>query len=283
MNHMYEHFKNIEHLYGNAYIQIPNGIFRDLRGIKTNTQQSSFAYAYLIAVAFLYKYAHYVDIDNGTYIQNKDIKQVLGYGGSTKTVDKIIKKDGILEEIGLISTTKKYPVQFTNSGDEINGFNAREFISIDMINEDYVNYDSIKNIVKNRNYEIKEPTFFFNYKEDIGTLYNYSNTHKITIQEFIRIVYDESLDNIHFLLYGFFKSRCFGYKDNTKEIALYKIVEDAGVGKDAFYSRLNDLKNNKFLDVNHKQFIITKEHNYISIEGNEYIFKGVAWPLFIWR
>jgi hypothetical protein len=276
MGHMYDHFKNIEYLYGNAYVQIPNGIFKDLQYIQSNTQQSSFAYAYLVAIAFLYKYAHFVDVDNGTYVQNNDIKQVLGYGKSTKTVDKIIKKNGILEEIGLIATTKSYPVQFTDSGEEINGHLARDFITIDMIDEDYVNYEVIKSTVKNRNYEIKEPTFFFDYKGDVGTLYDYSNTHKITIQEFMRIIYDESLDNIHFLLYGFFKSRCFGYKNNTQEIALYKIVEDAGVGKDAFYSRLDDLKKNGFLEVKHKPFVMGGERHDITIEGNEYIFKGVA-------
>lgn len=276
MGHMYEHFKNIEHLYGNAYVQIPNGVFKDLQHIKTNTQQSSFAYAYIVTVAFLYKYAHYVDVDNGTYIQNKDIKQLLGYGATTKSIDKIIKRNGILEEIGLIDTTKNYPVQVTHSNEEVNGYLARDFITIDMIDDNYVNYELIKGIVKNRNYEVKEPSFFFDYKGEVGTLYDYSNTHKITIQEFIRIVYDRGLDNIHFLLYGFFKSRCFGYKNNTQEIALYKIVEDAGVGKDAFYSRLDDMKKNGFLEVKHKQFVMAGEKHDISIEGNEYVFKGVA-------
>jgi len=272
---MYNHFKNIEILYGNAYIQMPNDIFRELQLIKSNAKQYSFAYVYLITIAFLYKYAHYVDVDNETYIQNNDIKQILGYGKSTKTVDRIIKKNGILEELGLISTTKNYPIHFTISNEEINGYFARDFLLIDSINEDYVNYESIKKIVKNRNYEIKEPTFLFNYKGAVGTLYDYSNTHKITIQEFMSIVYDENLDNMHFLLYGFFKSKCYGYKNNAKEIALYKIIGDVGFSKDSFYSRLDDLKSKRMIEVNHKPFLMYKKEGENVGDANEYIFKGV--------
>src|SRR5205085_6833882 len=105
---MYEHFKNIEFLYGeDVSIQIPNGIFKKLssniknRNGSTNIQQTSFAYAYIVMNAFLYKYAHFVDVDNGTYIQNADIKGLLGYNKVTKTIDYIIKKGGVLDMIGL--------------------------------------------------------------------------------------------------------------------------------------------------------------------------------------
>lgn len=279
--YMYEHFKNIEVMYGNAYVQMPNGIFRNLLSIKskngsTNIKQSSFAYAYLVAVAFLYKYAHFVDIDNNTYIQNADIKQVLGYGKSTKTIDKIIKKDGILESMGLIQTTKDYPVQFIESNDIINNYTARDFITINMINSDYINYKSIKDVVKNKNYEIREPTFFFDCDGDVGTLYEYSNTHRITIKEFMRFVYDKTFNNIDFLMYSFFKSKCHGLKDNSKEIALYKIIANMGIGKDAFYSHLKNLKDKNLIEVNHKSFKMVGDKHDSSIEANEYIFKGVC-------
>src|SRR6185437_11372928 len=151
---MYNHFKNIENMYGKAYVQIPNGIFRDLsRNIKsrnqTNIKQASFEYAYLVTIAFLYKYAHFVDVDNGTYIQNKDIKQLLGYGKTTKTIDKIIKKNGILEQIGLIKTTKDYPISVEYTDEKINDINMREFVTISMLGTDNINYNMVKEIVKN--------------------------------------------------------------------------------------------------------------------------------------
>lgn len=277
---MYKHFKNIEYLYGDkAYIQMPNGIFRDLsNSIKsrnsTNIQQSSFAYSYLVTLAFLYKYAHFVDVDNETYIQNSDIKQVLGYDKTTKTIDKIIKKNGILEKMELVSTTNDYPVIVNYLDDEVNGVKIRNFITINSMTDEDVNYNLIKSIVKNRNYEIREPTFLFDYNGDIGTLYNYENTHRITIKEFLEIIYNEKFDNIDFMMYSYFKSKCHGLIRNTKAIALYKISLELGIGKDCFYIHLKSLKKAKYIEVNHKCWK-SPNCNEEKMDANEYIFRGV--------
>lgn len=277
---MYNHFENIEKLYGRAYVQIPNGLFFDLsNNIKTNgkinIKQISFAYSYLVAVAFLYKYAHFVDIDNGTYIQNSDIKQLLGYGKTTKTVDRIIKKNGILEEIGLVKTTSDYPVEVEYTNEKINNINIRDFITISKLGADNINYIMVKEIVKNNNYEIKEPSFLFEYKEDIGSLYNYENTHKITLKEFLFFIGDDNLDNIDFLMYSFFKCKCYGLKDNAKSIALDKIVIEMGIGRDAFYIHLEKLKEYKFIEVHHKGWRVSGKRKN-DMEANDYFFKGIS-------
>lgn len=278
MKYMIAHFKNIQYLYGDdAYIQMPNDIFKNLsRNIKnrsgsTNIRQSSFAYVYLVCIGFLYKYAQFVDLNNGTYIQNTDIKQILGYSKSTKSIDHIIKKNGVLENIGLIKTTKNYPVSVIYGEDEYNNLKIREFITINNIDKDSTIYNKVKSIVKNRNYEIKEPTYMFEYNGNIGTLYDYSNTHKITINEFIKLVYDERFDNIDFMLYFFFKSRCYNLnKSNTKSISLIQIINEIGMGKDAFYAHLKIMKDNNILSVIHKEWV-----NGGKGESNEYSFIGI--------
>lgn len=278
MKYMIAHFKNIQYLYGDdAYIQMPNDIFKNLsRNIKnrsgsTNIRQSSFAYVYLVCIGFLYKYAQFVDLNNGTYIQNTDIKQILGYSKSTKSIDHIIKKNGVLENIGLIKTTKNYPVSVIYGEDEYNNLKIREFITINNIDKDSIIYNKVKSIVKNRNYEIKEPTYMFEYNGNIGTLYDYSNTHKITINEFIKLVYDERFDNIDFMLYFFFKSRCYNLnKSNTKLISLMQIINEIGISKDSFYAHLKIMKDNKILSVIHKEWINDGEG-----ESNEYSFIGI--------
>lgn len=278
MKYMIAHFKNIQYLYGDdAYIQMPNDIFKNLsRNIKnrsgsTNIRQSSFAYVYLVCIGFLYKYAQFVDLNNGTYIQNTDIKQILGYSKSTKSIDHIIKKNGVLENIGLIKTTKNYPVSVIYGEDEYNNLKIREFITINNIDKDSTIYNKVKSIVKNRNYEIKEPTYMFEYNGNIGTLYDYSNTHKITINEFIKLVYDERFDNIDFMLYFFFKSRCYNLnKSNTKSISLIQIINEIGMGKDAFYAHLKIMKDNSILSVIHKEWV-----NGGKGESNEYSFIGI--------
>lgn len=278
MKCMIEHFKNIQCLYGDdAYIQMPNDIFKNLskniknRSGSTNIRQSSFAYVYLVCIGFLYKYAQFVDLNSGTYIQNTDIKQILGYSKSTKSIDHIIKKNGVLENIGLIKTTKNYPVSVVYGEDEYNNLKIREFITINSIDKDSIIYNKAKSIVKNRNYEIKEPTYMFEYNGNIGTLYDYSNTHKITINEFIKLVYDERFDNIDFMLYFFFKSRCYNLnKNNTKSISLMQIINEIGISKDSFYAHLKIMKDSKILSVIHKEWANDGEG-----ESNEYSFIGV--------
>lgn len=270
---MYEHFENIKLLYGDAYVQMPNEIFRDLSSsINKNIQQVAFAYSYLTVVSMLYKYAHFVDVDNGTYIQNADIKELLGYTRITKTIDPIIKKGGVLDSIGLTETIKNYPVRFMhNPTEQINNVPIREFVTINDIDNLDINYSAIKGIVKNRNYTVKEPTFFFNYKDDNGTLYDYSNTFRITIDELMQFIFADDFNNIDFLLYGYFKSQCKGLKDDSKGIALNIIVSTLGIGKDAFYEHLNVLKGKGAIDVIHKGWT----PNGKSAESNEYFFKGV--------
>src|SRR5690606_23175062 len=271
--YMYEHFKNIKNLYGKTYVQLPNGIFKDLAKIKQNIQQVSFCFSYMVTISFLYKYAHFVDVDNGAYIQNGDIKQILGYNAKTKSVHKFIKKNGVLEELGLISSTKDYPVEVEYTEEQINNVNMREFKTVSMLSADNIHYSMIKEIVKNRNYEIREPLFFFEYDDEVGTLYNYENTFEITLDEFMLFVYDKDLDNTDFFLYCYFKSRCYGLKDNMKQIALDNIVSDLCIGKDSFYLHLDKLKDRGFVNVNHKGWRTGEKEG--EIEANDYYFKGI--------
>jgi hypothetical protein len=281
---MIEHFEELKHQDGKTNVRLPNNIFRCLStNIKNksgsiNIQQVAFSYVYLITNALLYKYAHFVSIDNGTYIQNSDIKELLGYNRGTKSIDKVIKKNGILDELGLTLTTKEYPIYYTiNPQEKINDIPLREFTTINERSDvNDINYSKIKKIVKNRNYEIKEPLFITKEFEDseYGTLYNIERTHEITIKEFITFISDNELNNIDFLIYGYLKSRCKGYRGNLKAIALYKMVCEIGIDRSAFYDHLELLKKKKYIAVNHKEWKM-KGEKYKDMESNEYIWLGV--------
>ncbi len=281
---MEKHFGNIEYLYGNASVQMPNGIFRKLseeiknkRG-STNIQQVAFAYVYLAVVSILYKYAHFVDIDNGTYMQNSDIKELLGYNRITKSIDKIIKKGGVLDELGLTSTTKDYPIRFEEHPTEtINEICLRDFVGISEMNANDYNYNSIQNIVKNRNYEVKEPLFLTTGYDnnDYGTLYSMENTHQIRLRELLCLLFDAETNNIDIMLYFFFKAKCKGFKENMRAIALYKIIFEVGIDKTAFYNHLNILKEKGYIAVVHKGWKMPTERGSGDMEANEYYFKGV--------
>lgn len=283
MCYLKNHFGNIEYLHGKANVRLPNSIFRDLStAIKsnngsTNIQQVAFAYVYLVTVSLLYKYAHFVDIDNDSYISNADIKELLGYNRTTKSIDKVIKKNGILDQLNLTKTTKNYPVRFEmHPNDRINNIPIREFFTINDLSENDVSYSELKRIVKNRNYEIKEPLFMTteNGDNDYGTLYSMERTHRIDIDEFLKFIFDDEMNNIDFLMYGFFKAKCKGYPEDMKAIAVYKITLELGIDRTTFFKHLELLKGKGYVEVNHKDWKM-KDDNYKKMEANEYFWKGI--------
>lgn len=280
---MRPHFENIKYLYGDdCAIRLPNSIFRTLsdsiknKSGKTNSQQIAFSYVYLIAVGFLHKYAHFVDMDNESYIQNSDIKELLGYSKTTKSIDKIIKKGGVLDELELTSTTKNYPVGFSfNRQESINNIPLREFTYIHNCADTLS--DLMRAIVKNRNYEVKEPLYMTtgNAESEYGTLYSIERTHAITITELLTFLDDDALDNIDFLIYGYVKSRCKGYPENMKSMTIYKMVMEIGIDRTTFYSRISLLKERQYIAVIHKQWKRKKEGEQIKMEANDYCWLGV--------
>lgn len=283
---MIQHFKNIEYLYGKkASIQMPNGIFRELSACiknsseNANSQQVSFAYAYLISIAFLYKYTNFVDLDNGTYIQNSDLKEVLGYSKETKSINRIIAKDGILEKMGLVETTKDFPVRhYLDRSDDLDGLPLWSFILKSEIDERDILYEAIKKTVKNRNYEIREPLFLTTgYKDnDYGTLYSLPRTHEITIHEFVQLLSNEETNNIDIMLYGYLKSKCKGYRYNAKDLSLQKILGETGLDSKSFYRHLDILKRHLYINVRHGKWRMKNPDRFIRMESNRYYWKGVS-------
>lgn len=242
---------------------------------KSNVQQIAFAYSYIVAVSFLYKYTHFVDLNNETYVQNADIKEILGYNRNTKTIDKVIKKDGILDLMGITRTTKNYPIYHIDDlSNSINGIPIRELTYIEDIEKDDGIRMILKDIVRNRNYEIKEPLFMSEAfgNRDYSTIYSYESTHKITLDEFIDIIFDEETNNVDFLLYCYFKCKCKGFKKDTRMISLNTITRDTGMDSSTFYRHISILKERKYIDVEHKGW----QTDFNTVESNDYCWKGIS-------
>jgi DNA-binding transcriptional ArsR family regulator len=275
---LYKHLKNISKNNKDAFIQMPNDIFEKLGTIikdeckKVNVKQLSFIYSYLVLNAFLYKYSHYVDIENRTYIQTSDIKQMLGYNKESRDINKFIKNGGILDTYRLTKPSKNYPIaSFRDYNEKVNGIPIYDFVYFDGTDNEFK--DMYHNqIVRNKNYEIKIPLFLFDYNDDVGTLYNYENTHKVELKEFLKIMHRLKLCNIDFMLYMYFKSMCFGFKNNKTSIARKTINKHLNMSIDAFYTHLNVLEENKLMKSNRKGRQFTELDKR---ELNEYIFKKI--------
>lgn len=265
-----------------ASVQIPNEVFGMLSngikniGGKTNAQQVSFAYSYLVHVAMIYKYPYFLDFDNETYIQNGDIKEWLGYSRTTKTINRVIKKGGILDEIGLTSTTKDFPVYYLPTEDVINKIPVKEYYYIsDSINlGDGLDIKTqAKYIIQNRNYEIKKPSFILDAFGDreYGTVYDYSKTHSITVKEMLYFFTHKEFNTIDFLIYCYVKSKAKGMPQNQKSMSLRHSTDEMGIDEKTLYAHLRALKDYGVINVQHKGWKASERHS----EANTYQWIGV--------
>lgn len=273
----------LSHYGDDASVQIPNELFSVLadgiknRGEKSNVQQVAFGYSYTALISTLYKYPFFLDVENECYIQNGDIKEFLGYSRTTKSINRIIKKNGILDEIGITTTTKDYPLFFlTSTDEEINDIPVRDYYCLsDLSSTEEINHLSglAKNIIQNRNYVVKKPTFLLEaYGErEYGCLYDYSNTHTVTAKELIFFFTHEHLNVIDFVVYCYLKSKCKGMPQNKKKIPLRRITSEIGTDEKTLYVYLKRLKDVGIVKVDHRGWKATEGDS----EANTYHWIGI--------
>lgn len=239
-----EHIDQLIFTFGEeAYVQVPNTIFKDLTNVisvtKNNISHCGFSYCYLVLNALLYKYAFFVDVDSMRYMQKKDFKQALGYRETTKSIDPIIKKGGLLDNSGLTATISNYPSITYMNDEKLGRNNMREYIGINELSD--VRLKDIHNkIVRNKNFTVKEPLFLFERDDDLGTLYDYRNTHKIKASEIRYLLGSENLDNVDFYIYSYIKSQCGS--NEYSELAVTKIVNEIGISRHCFYKHLASIE-----------------------------------------
>ncbi|MGH0950678.1 hypothetical protein [Bacillus mycoides] len=192
------------------HVYLPNEIFIEFTPYFNTIKQFSFAYCYYTYLNFLYKYCWYLKDDN-TIITQSEIKSFLGYSPINKTVDKIIKDGGILEQIGYVKTITDYPVAPIH--DEETGFVEGYQMASDI--REMVHR---KELVPYRGVRVKMPTTLLERSKVIpdneedreydGTLYNVQDTFHIEFDVFKDIVGNHNLGCNGFLVYSILKSLC---------------------------------------------------------------------------
>ncbi|WP_154214030.1 hypothetical protein [Bacillus cereus] len=183
----------------NMIVYLPNEVFKDFSSHFTNASKFGFAYSYYTYINFLYKYCLHFD-DNNEFVSQRRIKEFLGYNPDNKTVNSIIKDNGVLDSIGYTKSTSEYPVRaiFDEEG------NLFDFETASDIRKNIPN----KNIISYRGIKVKSPLLAHTrYEEGVldGTFYQVEYTHSVDFEVFKSIVQDEDLGCVGFLIYGFIK------------------------------------------------------------------------------
>lgn len=181
---------------------IPNEIFEDLPKHIEKGIHIPFAYSYYYLITYLYRYAKY---DKYLYT-NEDIKEILGYNKSTKGLDYLIKRNGLLDEIGYTSSDKDFPIGWQYSKEE-------DELIFTMWSEFKEDYGMVKYPNMSRKYSIKVPEkalYRYIHEDgtfDGGTFYEIENTHNILPQVFLFCMSIDDIGCNGFYLYSYLKHK----------------------------------------------------------------------------
>ena len=219
------------------YLLVPNEVIEILKESELKDARGehiAVAYSYLYLTTWMYRYAKYSEI-NLLYTTTKGLKNILGLSPTSVSYNYIIKKNGLLDELGLTRTESftEAPVQWEFSHDD------KEFIDFTLFNE--LSDDLQKTMcgghsVKRR--QIKYPVLALEsitpYDDDFessGAFFGggKERTHRISFEAFMKCVTTEDLGVIGFYLYSFIRSR-YGNGKNV-QISIKGIVRESGLAE----------------------------------------------------
>lgn len=187
-------------------IYIHNEIFKELEVIyDKGSSHVAFAYSHYFLICWLYRYAKYSEWN----VDVKWIKQMLGYNPTNKKIDYLIKKGGLLDQIGLTRISNDFPVSWSMQEDDL------EFMMYSELD------DVMKGYLKKCN--IKVPI-----KAVERTFYDISNTHEMKFDLFIKCM-ESDLGCSGFYLCGYLKYKCDKFGEYC--VSFERLAADIGMSK----------------------------------------------------
>lgn len=255
-------------------IFMPNEIFTDLKECINKAPHIAFAYSYVYFTTWLYRYTKYFNVPE--IIDNKKIKEVLGYSSINQTMDYLIKKDGLLDRIGYLSSTKDFPISWNYDEYETPSLS---FLSSSQVEKEFISY--FPSIPKR--YFLKYPVKAFirhqldNDEYEEGTFFNVSNTHEISFEVFLHCMSTEKIGCTGFYLYSFLRHKNdlfeFGYDSSIDNLS-----KDTGIPKRTVTECLSLLRSYKMIDVRHNQEFFVWGLDKSNRKANTYI--TMDWDFF---
>ncbi|MCA1025703.1 hypothetical protein LCM23_06335 [Cytobacillus kochii] len=179
-------------------IFMPNELFQDLSVLKTKgSNHITFAYSFYYLISWLYRFAKYDQF----HLTIRELKEILGYNKTYGGLDYIIKKGGVLDQIGYTSHANNYPIAWEYDTE----------LKFTLLNELDNETQSIIKSNKSRKYSIKLPAkgFYRNKDSDYfdGTFYEVDRTHLIPFEAFKFSMSKKELGCTGFYLWSYLKMR----------------------------------------------------------------------------
>lgn len=258
-------------------IFLPNEIFEDLTNSNEfkATNDISFAYSYIYLVTWLYRYCKYSETTET--INQRKLKEILGYSPTNKKIDYIIKKNGLLEEIGYLKTTTNYPVYWDfEDGNYDNDDNliGVTFETYNDLKEQESESFMVKNLNMGKNFNVKYPVKSFhrngNEEELDGTFYNVEKTFLIPFEVFLYCMANKEIGTIGFYLYSYIKM--YNQKfDDSFNASLGRLIRELRIKGRTLNKYMAGLKKYKMVKFWHNQDFFASNLEEENRKPNSYI------------
>lgn len=251
-----------------SFVNMDLSIFDSLNELESNgsiksTSNKVFTFGYLWLVSYLWKYSKYGEMEYTA----KDIKLILGVSPIEKRIDYLIKQNGLLDNIGMLETTRDFPI-YTN-------FSKSEGIQISSLSglADDLRESFLQNC--NSRYTCKKPLFQYERENKVGLMFSRDDVLPISLLEFTRIVLSDELGLEAFYVYAYLKLRCKLRGYTSVGIMMYELSEAIGFRERKLSSIIQNLEMVGLVDVT-REYIHNESKTKIIGQHNRYtIKKGV--------
>lgn len=229
---------------------MPNEIFEDLKRNIKNTPHISFSYTYLYFTAWLYRYAKYFTLGE-SIIDNTKIKEILGYDPSNRTLNYLIKKNGLLDKMEYTESTREIPISWEHNEEGLS------FLLTSEVDAALLNYFPK---IPTRFFLKKPLKGFYRIKidengeeyEEAGTFFDVSNTHMIPFEVFAYSMSNKDIGCTGFYLYSYLKYRN-GQHEKGYDVSLQNLAEETGISETSLDRYMSAIKKYRMVDFRHNQ------------------------------
>ncbi|WP_342575818.1 hypothetical protein [Paenibacillus sp. FSL M8-0142] len=184
-------------------VQMPNEIFEDLSKAEFKSfNHKCFAYAYYYLICYIYRNALY----GGKTDQYSQQNIINVFTSDKSSVSYITKSKGILDSMNYTKTTTDYPVSY---------YMDDGVLEFGLIKELRMKIPELE-MNHSPRFFVKEPlkaTARFDREDYTGTFYSFQNTHKLDVEDFIKIISDKRLGHVGLYIYGYISMMCDKYNN----------------------------------------------------------------------
>ncbi|QTB24550.1 helix-turn-helix domain-containing protein [Lysinibacillus sphaericus] len=263
----------------NLSVAMPNELFTQLLQMKEDGELKpvhiGFTYSYIYLQTYMYRYSTY-----DAYVPSKgEIKELLTYNPTEQLTDYIIKKNGLLEQKDILTTTNEFPV-ISEMEDDGFGNRVPKITTIhEFCNENqHETVDEWRNRMGiTRRVDCKYPVFGFEryaeedeqgvYYED-GTFFDISNSTLIDMDAFLFCMSTDGIGVNGFYVYAYLLDKSNKFNNVFK--ATYKrIATETGLSEKTIQRVMDALRSHNLITTIHNNeyfsFAISKDKRIPSI------------------